>query len=92
MLDSGRISGPNLKKAIDELTLLGVNASSLAPLVSNEKRGRPAPRVGDSRTYSAQELNEKIPFVRVPLDTLGIKKTQKVRVHFDSDMIIISKI
>lgn len=63
--------------------------------VSATGRGRTAPKENERRAYSVQVLHDKAsdkdggPFVRVPLDTLGVKKKDKVSITFRSDKIVI---
>jgi hypothetical protein len=37
-------------------------------------RGRPAAKVGDSRSYKVQQVNDMVPFIRLPVSLLGLAK------------------
>ncbi len=62
-------------------------------------RGRTAPQAGDIRIYSAQQIDAKndkkevvgagLPFIRLTVSTLGIKRKGGVRVTYEKGRIIV---
>jgi hypothetical protein len=96
LLKDGRTSRAAVRKALEALRLQGAAAATLDDFVKSQlgstgRRGRSAPLVGSDRTYRAQKLETGSPFVRLPLDALGIKKGGLVTVRFERDRIIVSK-
>lgn len=54
-------------------------------------RGRANPRVGDTRSYKAQQLKAGgAPFLRLPLATLEVEKGAELEVKFEKGRIIVS--
>ena len=51
------------------------------------ERGRPAAKVGDSRCYKVQQVNDSDPFIRLPVSLLGLVKGQSATVFFDNGVI-----
>lgn len=54
------------------------------------ERGRPAARVGEARTYKAQQVGDGDAFVRLPVSLLGAAKGQGVRVEFGQGVIRVT--
>jgi hypothetical protein len=65
---------------------LSALADALAPESSGE-RGRPAAKVGESRTYRVQEVNDSGAFIRLPVGLLGLAKGGVATVTFDNGVI-----
>ena len=65
---------------------LAALADALAPESSGE-RGRPAAKVGESRTYRVQEVNDSGAFIRLPVGLLGLAKGGVATVTFDNGVI-----
>jgi hypothetical protein len=53
-------------------------------------RGRPAAKVGDSRSYKVQKVGEMEPFVRLPVSLLGLEKGQTATVTFQDGRIVVT--
>jgi hypothetical protein len=53
------------------------------------ERGRPAAKVGESRTYKVQQVNDGDPFIRLPVSLLGAVKGGSVTVTFGRDGITV---
>lgn len=64
-------------------------ADEVYPDQGTGERGRPAVRVGETRAYSVQQVNDGACFIRLPVDLLGAKKGSNVRVTFGSDGITV---
>ena len=96
LLNSGKVSRAAVRKALEALRQQGAAAATLDDFVKANlgegRRGRTAPLVGTERTYRAQKLETGSPFVRLPLDALGVKKGGVVTVRFERDRIIVSKV
>lgn len=55
-------------------------------------RGKTSPSVGEERAYKAQQVKDSKPFIRLGLETIGIRKGQKVRVKFETkDRIVVER-
>lgn len=54
------------------------------------ERGRPAAKVGDSRTYKVQQVGDGDPFIRLPVALLGAVKGGTVTVTFGRDGITVN--
>jgi hypothetical protein len=52
-------------------------------------RGRPAAKVGDSRAYKVQQVNDTDPFIRLPVSLLGLAKGSTATVTFENGRIIV---
>lgn len=95
LYNSGRASKATVRRALRELAQSGRNVEALEQFVSDQLggagRGRAAPSPGESRTYKAQQVKNGGPFLRLPLDVLGVKKGGSVRVRFERDQIIVAK-
>lgn len=53
------------------------------------ERGRPAAKVGESRSYKVQQVNDGDPFIRLPVSLLGAVKGGSVTVTFGRDGITV---
>lgn len=51
-------------------------------------RGRAEPAEGEVRVYKAQKIATGGPFLRLPLNPLGVKKGDKIRVRFEKDRVV----
>jgi hypothetical protein len=96
LLNEGRTSRAAVRKALDALRQQGAAAATLDDFVKTHlgqgrRRGRSAPLAGTDRTYRAQKLETGSPFVRLPLEALGVKKGGLVTVRFERDRIIVTK-
>ena len=74
-------SQPQQREALEALRaqILGDDAPG--------ERGRPAAKVGDSRSYKVQQVNDSDPFIRLPVSLLGLAKGQSATVFFDNGVI-----
>ena len=96
LLNDGRTSRAAIRKALDALRQQGAAAATLDDFVKTHlgqggRRGRTAPLVGTDRTYRAQKLDTGSPFVRLPLEALGVKKGGLVTVRIERDRIVVTK-
>lgn len=96
LLNDERTSRAAVRKALDALRQQGAAAATLDDFVKSHlgqggRRGRTAPLIGTDRTYRAQKLETGSPFVRLPLEALGVKKGGLVTVRFERDRIIVTK-
>jgi hypothetical protein len=53
------------------------------------ERGRPAARIGDSRSYKVQQVGDGDPFIRLPVSLLSAVKGGTVTVTFGPDKITV---
>jgi hypothetical protein len=53
------------------------------------ERGRPAAKVGDSRSYKVQQVGDGDPFIRLPVALLGSVKGATVTVTFGPGVITV---
>ena len=53
------------------------------------ERGRPAAKLGESRSYKVQQVGESDPFIRLPVSLLGAAKGGTVTVTFGRDGITV---
>jgi hypothetical protein len=74
-------SQPQQREALEALRaqILGDDAPG--------ERGRPAAKVGDSRAYKVQQVNDSDPFIRLPVSLLGLAKGQSATVTFEAGVI-----
>ena len=95
LLNEEKASRAAVRKALEALRQQGAAAATLDDFVKTHigagRRGRSAPLVGTDRTNRAQKLATGSPFVRLPLESLGVKKGGVVTVRFERDRIIVSK-
>lgn len=96
LMKEGKVSKGAVRKALDALRQQGAAAANLDDFVKTHigegRRGRSAPLVGSDRTYRAQKLNTGSPFLRLPLEALGVKKGGLVTVRFERDRIVVTKV
>jgi hypothetical protein len=96
LMKDGKASRAAVRKALDALRQQGAAAATLDDFVKTHigqgRRGRSAPLVGTDRTYRAQKLATGSPFLRLPLEALGVKKGGLVTVRFERDRIVVSKV
>jgi hypothetical protein len=85
-----------LKRALLELKSQGSETRVLEEYVaekfSSTGRGRSVPQAGEERRYKAQQIKSGAPFLRLPLNTLDIKKGKQVRVRFEADRIVVTQV
>jgi len=83
-----------IKRALRELKSQGSDVEALEEYVSEHfgtsGRGRSVPQCGEERRYKAQQIKGGAPFLRLPLNTLGVRKGKVVLVKFDGDRIVVS--
>jgi hypothetical protein len=53
------------------------------------ERGRPAAKIGESRTYKVQQVGESDPFIRLPVSLLGLSKGSVALVTFNDGTITV---
>lgn len=53
------------------------------------RRGRYAPRVGETRVYNVQRVKDDATFIRLPLSSLEVGKGDKIRVDFENGEIVV---
>lgn len=53
-------------------------------------RGRPPAKVGDSRSYKVQQVNDIDPFIRLPVSLLGLAKGATATVTFHDGRIVVT--
>lgn len=91
---SGNASKPTIRRAVKRLQESGQDTADLERWVAENigavGRGRSAPKPGETRSYKAQQIKTGGPFLRLPLDSLGITKGKVVRVRFEEERIIVS--
>ena len=96
LLKDGKASRAAVRKALDALRQQGAAAATLDDFVKTHigqgRRGRSAPLVVTDRTYRAQKLATGSPFLRLPLEALGVKKGGLVTVRFERDRVIVTKV
>jgi len=93
--DTGNVSKATLRRTLKSLSDSGKDTADLerwyAENFGTLGRGRGAPTAGESRQYKVQQIRRSGPFLRLPLDSLGVKKGDTVRVKFDDNTITIEK-
>ena len=91
---SGNVSRSTLRRAVSKLQQSSEDTSDLEKWVTQtlgpSGRGRAAPRVGETRSYKAQQIKAGSPFLRLPLDSLGATKGQDVQVEFKDGQIVVT--
>jgi hypothetical protein len=92
---SGNVSKSTVRRAVKRLQEANEEVAALERWVVENVgpigRGRSAPQAGETRSYKAQQIGDGGPFLRLPLDSLGVKKTDFVRVHFEDERIIVTR-
>lgn len=58
--------------------------------LQRKSRGRTAASAGDRRVYSAQQIKTGGPFLRLPVEALGVEKGGRVHVAFDKDRLVVT--
>lgn len=95
MVEEKRVSKKHVKMALKALQTSGRDVTSLEKWVRENVgpigSGRGSPLRGESRNYRAQQVRNGLPYVRVPVDTLEVRKGQLVTIRFDDDRIVIEK-
>lgn len=93
--DSGNASKATVRRAVKLLQGTSSDTTELERWLTDAigavGRGRTAPKPGETRSYKAQQIKNGSPFLRLPLDSLGVEKGGTVRVRFDDDRIIITR-
>lgn len=91
----GNVSKATIRRAVKKLQEANEDVAELERWVAENigpiGRGRSAPQPGETRSYKAQQIANGGPFLRLPLDSLGIGKGKIVRVQFDKDRIIVTR-
>ena len=94
LLAEGRASRTTVRRALTTLKSAGREVKELEDWVIRHigapGRGRSAPIVGECRAYKAQQVKNGGPFLRLPLDVLGVQKGSVVTVTFDNGKIVVS--
>lgn len=85
-----------LKRAHKELKAQGRNVETLENYINENYgtsgRGRAMPAIGEERRYKAQQIADGGTFLRLPLTPIGVKKGGVVKVRFEADRVIVSKV
>ena len=84
-----------VKKAVKILRSLGKEPDDLAGWAQLEfkvkRKGRPAPKTGEVKSYKAQQIQGSGLFLRLPVDTLAAEKGAELEVRFERDRIEVRK-
>lgn len=92
---AGNVSKATVRRAVKKLQEANEEVAALERWVVEQVgpigRGRTAPQPGETRSYRAQQIGGGGPFLRLPLDSLGVKKTDSVRVLFEGERIIVTR-
>jgi hypothetical protein len=95
LMEQGKVSKPTIRRALRKFHEQGNTPAEFERWVAEKVgpigRGRSAPSVGETRSYKVQQIKNTGPFLRLPLDSLGIKKGGVVRVKFEDGKIVVSK-
>lgn len=90
-----RASPSTIRRALKKLQEAGSDVTALerwmAMNIGPIGRSRSAPAVGDLRSYKVQQVRGTGPFLRLPLDCLGVEKGGVIWVQFDGEKIVVSK-
>ncbi len=96
VFNSGKTSKQTVRKALKELSTSGQDVKALEAWVlerfGSNGRGRNAPLKGETRLYKAQQVQTGGPFLRLPLEVLGVKKGEQLKVHFGGEKISVEKV
>ena len=92
----GSVSKPTIRRAVKKLQESHEDVTELERWVAENigpiGRGRAAPQAGETRTYKAQQIKSGGgPFLRLPLDPLGVARGKSVRVSFERDRIVVTR-
>lgn len=95
LVAGGTASKSTVRRALVDLKEGGRDVQELEAWVANHigapGRGRSAPVIGETRAYKAQQVKTGGPFLRLPLDVLGVEKGGLVTVSFDDNKIVVAK-
>jgi hypothetical protein len=95
LMKSGKVSKPTIRRALRKFHESGNTPVEFERWVAEKVgpigRGRSAPTIGETRSYKVQQIKNTGPFLRLPLDSLKIKKGGVVRVRFENDQIIVTR-
>jgi len=96
-LGAGRKNaGPMLRRALKEMKGQGRSVETLEAYINSKHgtagRGRSMPNVGEERRYKAQQIGDGGSFLRLPLTPIGVKKGGVVKVRFEADRVIVTKV
>lgn len=80
------------KRALAALNLAGNAAEDFSAWVANNSngRGRPPPSVGEVRQYTVQKVKGQAPFIRLPINCIGLDKGDVATVTFGRDCLYVS--
>ncbi len=89
-------AGPMLRRALAGLKAQGRNVDTLEAFIDAKHatagRGRSMPNVGEERRYKAQQIGQGGSFLRLPLTPIGVKKGGVVKVRFEADRVIVTRV
>jgi hypothetical protein len=92
---TGTLSKATVRKALKKLRDSGENVEQFDSWMLNTigpiGRGRSGPTPGETRSYKTQQIKAGGPFLRLPLDSIGVHKGDPVRVAFDADSIVVQR-
>ncbi len=93
---TGNVSKATIRRAVKRLQESDEDVAEferwVAANIGPIGRGRSSPQPGETRSYKVQQLqNGGGPFLRLPIDSLGVKKEDIVRVQFDKDQIVVTR-
>ena len=92
---NGNVSKQTIRRAVKKLQESDEDVAELERWVAEHigpiGLGRSAPQPGETRSYKAQQIKNGGPFLRLPLDSLGVRKGKIVRVLFEKDRIVVTK-
>jgi len=92
LLRKDKVKILTVRRALDGLKENGVEAAPLEELLRKMYvRGPPTPVSGTARTYRVQQTARTLPFIRIPLNVLGVGKSDEVTVRFEDGVITITK-
>lgn len=85
-----------VRNAVEQLTASGRECPALHRYASlqgwdslRKVNGAAPPKAGDKRTYTVMQVKNSTPFVRVPVNNLGLKKGQHAIVYFETGRTVI---
>ena len=95
LVSDGKVSKPTIRRALRKFHEQGNTPVDFERWVAENVgpigRGRSAPSVGETRSYKVQQIKNTGPFLRLPLDSLGINKGGVVRVKFEDGKIVVTR-
>lgn len=93
---TGNLSRATVLRAVKSLKLSGQDTKYLESwahtVFRNFGRGKQAPTPGTQRNYRVQAIPTTGPFIRLPVDTFGVEKGSELKVRFEENRIIITKV